>query len=112
MDHLGTKEVVDAAKITVEALVKDIENITEKSISVDPKHHSHFLARRGELLRRIGDECGGVAISFPWAGDKVNLKGSGSCIDAAVSEINAIVKELEDKVTIECDVEHKYHRFE
>ena len=43
-------------------------------MTVDPKHHRYFVARRGEVLRHIGDEFGGVIVSFPRSGvssDKV-----------------------------------------
>ena len=43
-------------------------------MTVDPKHHRYFVARRGEVLRQIGDEFGGVIVSFPRSGvssDKV-----------------------------------------
>lgn len=45
-----------------------IDNITEGEVLVDPKHHKHFVARRGEVLRRISDDYGGVLISFPRQG--------------------------------------------
>merc|ERR1719318_305644 len=80
-------------------------------MTVDPKHHRHFVARRGEVLRRIGDEFGGVVVSFPRngvAGDKVNLKGARNCIDAAIARINEIVKDLEDMVTIDFNVQIKF----
>ena len=110
---IGTKEAVEAAKVIVEARVKELDNIVEDSMTVDPKHHRHFVARRGEVLRRIGDELGGVVVSFPRnavAGDKVNLKGARNCIDAAIARINEIVKDLEDMVTIDCEIEQTYHR--
>jgi len=110
---IGTKEAVAAAKVIVEARVKELDNIVEDSMTVDPKHHKHFVARRGEVLRRIGDEFGGVVVSFPRngvAGDKVNLKGARNCIDAAIARINEIVKDLEDMVTIDCEIEQTYHR--
>ena len=84
-------------------------------MTVDPKHHRHFVARRGEVLRRIGDEFGGVVASFPRngvAGDKVNLKGARNCIDAAITRISEIVEDLEDMVTIDCKIEQNLHRFE
>merc|ERR1719431_665107 len=56
---IGTKEAVAAAKVIVEARVKELDNIVEDSMTVDPKHHKHFVTRRGEVLRRIGDEFGG-----------------------------------------------------
>merc|ERR1719392_524996 len=76
---IGTKEAVEAAKKTMEAKIKELDNIVEDSITVNPKYHKHFVAKRGEVLRRIGEEFGGVAVSFPRAGvesDKVTLKGS------------------------------------
>merc|ERR1712168_267287 len=110
---VGTKEAVAAAKAIVEARVKELDNIVEDSMTVDPKHHKHFVARRGEVLRRIGDEFGGVVVSFPRngvAGDRVNLKGARDCIDAAIARINEIVKDLEDMVTIDCEIQQTYHR--
>merc|ERR1719445_2239321 len=110
---VGTKEAVAAAKSIVEARVKELDNIVEDSMTVDPKHHKHFVARRGEVLRRIGDEFGGVVVSFPRngvAGDRVNLKGAKDCIDAAIARINEIVKDLEDMVTIDCEIQQTYHR--
>ena len=95
--------------------MKELDNIVEDSMTVDPKHHKHFVARRGEVLRRIGDEFGGVVVSFPRngvAGDRVNLKGAKDCIDAAIARINEIVKDLEDMVTIDCEIQQTYHRFE
>jgi len=110
---IGTKEAVASAKAIVEARVKELDNIVEDSMTVDPKHHRHFVARRGEVLRRIGEEFGGVVVSFPRngvAGDKVNLKGARNCIDGAITRINEIVKDLEDMVTIDCEIEQTYHR--
>ena len=37
-------------------------------MTVPQKHHRHFVARRGEVLRHIGEEFGGVIVSFPRAG--------------------------------------------
>ena len=37
-----------------------IDNIVEDTMVVDPKHHRFFVARRGEVLRKIGEEFGGV----------------------------------------------------
>ncbi len=71
---LGTKEAVAAAKKELEERVKGLDNVVEETMTVDPKHHRHFVARRGEVLRQIGDEFGGVIVSFPRSGvasDKV-----------------------------------------
>ena len=93
---VGTKEAVDAAKVIVEARVKELDNIVEDSVTVDPKHHKHFAARGGAVLRMLSDEFGGVVISFPsdGDGDEVLLKGARNCIDAAIARIKEIVKDL------------------
>ena len=73
---LGTKESVASAKIELESRIKDLDKVVEEVMTVDPKHHKYFVARRGEVIRRIGDEFGGVVVSFPRQGvatDKVNF---------------------------------------
>lgn len=90
------------------------------------------------MLHRIADECGGVQISFPRAGvdsDRVILKGSHECIEAAKQRMREIVQELvtfsnprlhyffnqpvlisfdvsfkESMVTEECIIPQKHHR--
>ena len=41
------------------------DNVVEDFITVDPKHHRYFVARRGQVLRDLADEYGGVMVSFP-----------------------------------------------
>lgn len=82
-------------------------------MQVEPRHHKHFVARRGEVLHNISDECGGVMISFPRSGvdsDRVTLKGPKECIEAAKFRINEIINDLESMITIECIIPQKYHR--
>ena len=66
-------------------------------MSVEPRHHRHFVARRGDVLHRISDECGGVMISFPRPGvqsDRVVLKGTKDYIEMAKQRIQEIVTDL------------------
>lgn len=110
---MGKKEAVEKAKAELEANISEIDNIIEGEINIDPKHHRHFVARRGGVLNRIADECGGVQISFPRAGvdsDRVILKGSHDCIEAAKQRMQEIVQELESMVTVECIIPQKHHR--
>lgn len=110
---IGKKEGVDAAKIELETLVKELENIVEGEINVDPKYHRHFVARQGEVLRHIFDEYGGVQVSFPRSGvksSKVVLKGGRECVENAKARILEIVADLEAQVTIDCVIAQKYHR--
>lgn len=94
---IGKKESVEAAKSDLETVIKEIANTTESTLTVDPKHHRHFVTRRGEVLHRISDECGGVLISFPRANDpsdQVSLKGAKECIEAAKARILEIISDL------------------
>merc|ERR1712223_953606 len=103
---IGTKEAVAKAKADLEARILELDNIVEDSMTVDPKHHRYFVARRGEVLRKIGDDFGGVVVSFPRNGvasDKVTLKG-------AKNRIEEIVQDLIEQVTIDCEIEQQYHR--
>ena len=111
---IGTQVACDKAKKIMEAKIVELDNIVEDSMTVAPKYHKHFVARRGEVLRGIGEEFGGVVVSFPRNGvdsDKVSLKGAKNCIAGAIDRINEIVKNLEDMVTIDCEIEQQYHRY-
>nr|CAD7426159.1 unnamed protein product [Timema monikensis] len=110
---IGKQESVEMAKAELEATIKEIDNIVESEMVVEPKHHRHFVARRGEVLHRIADECGGVMISFPRPGvvsDRVVLKGAKDCIELAKLRIQEIVEDLESMVTIECIIPQRHHR--
>lgn len=110
---IGTKQACDSAKKIMESKIKELDNIVEASMTVDPKYHKHFVAKRGEVLRKIGDEFGGVVVSFPRNGvdsDKVNLKGAKDCINGAIERIDEIVKDLEDQITVDCEIQQSYHR--
>merc|ERR1712079_566491 len=110
---VGTKEAVAKAKADLEARILELDNIVEDSMTVDPKHHRYFVARRGEVLRKIGDDFGGVVVSFPRNGvasDKVTLKGAKNCIEGAMARIEEIVQDLIEQVTIDCEIEQQYHR--
>ncbi len=83
-----------------ESLFQD--NIVEGEVDVDMKHHRHFVARRGEVLRHIADDFGGVTVSFPRSGvksTKVVLKGAKDCVDGAIRRIKEIVAELVGSIT-------------
>ncbi|KAK2538717.1 Hdlbp [Columba livia] len=110
---MGTEDAVKEAQKELEALIKNLDNVVEDSMVVDPKHHRHFVIRRGQVLREIADEYGGVMVSFPRSGtqsDKVTLKGAKDCVEAAKKRIQEIIEDLEAQVTIECTIPQKFHR--
>ncbi|OXB58650.1 hypothetical protein ASZ78_003617 [Callipepla squamata] len=110
---MGTEEAVKEAQKELEALIKNLDNVVEDSMVVDPKHHRHFVIRRGQVLREIADEYGGVMVSFPRSGtqsDKVTLKGAKDCVEAAKKRIQEIIEDLalrSFKLTV--TVDPKYH---
>lgn len=111
---IGKKENVETAKAQLEAIIREVNNNTESEMDVDPKYHKHFVAKRGEVINRISEECGGVTISFPRSTEidstRVTLKGPKEGIEAAKQRIVEIVSDLESMVTIECVIEQRHHR--
>uniref|UniRef100_A0A672ZS72 Vigilin n=1 Tax=Sphaeramia orbicularis TaxID=375764 RepID=A0A672ZS72_9TELE len=110
---VGTEEAVREAQKELEELIKSLDNVVEDTMSVDPKHHRYFVARRGQVLRDLADEYGGVMVSFPRTGsqsEKVTLKGAKECVEAAKKRMLEIVEDLEAQVTMECVIPQKFHR--
>ncbi|XP_031553878.1 vigilin-like [Actinia tenebrosa] len=110
---IGKKESVEAAKEQLLKSIKDLDNISEGEVHVDPKWHKHFVAKRGEVLREIADEFGGVVVSFPRSGvnsDRVVLKGAKDCVEAAKARILEIVHDLESMITIDVVIAQEHHR--
>lgn len=73
------------------------DNVVEENMIVDPKHHRYFVARRGQVLRDLADEYGGVMVSFPRTGtqsESVTLKGAKDCVEAAKKRMLEIVDDL------------------
>ncbi|XP_068449326.1 high density lipoprotein binding protein a isoform X2 [Clinocottus analis] len=110
---VGTEEAVRDAQKELEELIKSLDNVVEDNMIVDPKHHRYFVARRGQVLRDLADEYGGVMVSFPRTGtqsEKVTLKGAKECVEAAKKRMLEIVEDLDAQVTIECVITQKFHR--
>ena len=110
---IGKKEQVASAKEILEKRIKELENITEVTVNVAPRHHYHFVSKRGEVLRTIGEQYGGVNVYIPKNGsnsDVVTIKGAHECVDGAKQRILEIVAELESRVTIEVEIPQKHHR--
>uniref|UniRef100_A0A8C5BTA0 Vigilin n=1 Tax=Gadus morhua TaxID=8049 RepID=A0A8C5BTA0_GADMO len=110
---VGTEEAVKEATKELEELIRSLDNVVEDTMSVDPKHHRYFVARRGQVLRDIADEYGGVMVSFPRTGsqsEKVTLKGAKDCVEAAKKRMQEIIEDLDAQVTIECVITQRFHR--
>uniref|UniRef100_UPI0034DD0202 vigilin isoform 3 n=1 Tax=Rattus norvegicus TaxID=10116 RepID=UPI0034DD0202 len=109
----GPSSDVEKAKKQLLHLAEEKDNVVEDYMLVDPRHHRHFVIRRGQVLREIAEEYGGVMVSFPRSGtqsDKVTLKGAKDCVEAAKKRIQEIIEDLEAQVTVECAIPQKFHR--
>ncbi|XP_044754266.1 vigilin [Coccinella septempunctata] len=109
---IGKEESVKEAKKALEASIKELEDWVQTTITVDSKHHKHFVARKAEKLNQINEEYG-VQTSFPRFGevdDQVTLIGPKKAMDAAIARIREIISDLESMVTIECVIPQKHHR--
>lgn len=111
---IGKKENVETARQQLEAIIREVNNNAESEMDVAPKYHRHFVARRGDVINKISEECGGVTISFPRSSEidstRVTLKGPKEGIEAAKQRINEIIGELDSMVTIECAIPQIHHR--
>lgn len=111
---IGTEEAVKEVQKEVEVLLKDLENVVEDSILINPKFHNYFIMQRGQLLREIIKEYGGVFITFSYAGKqstKVTIKGAKACVEAAKKHIQEIFEPLRSEVTTRCVIPPKFHPF-
>ncbi|CAG0880927.1 unnamed protein product, partial [Darwinula stevensoni] len=100
-------------KVAAVPVVLCDDTVVEEEVRVDAKHHRHFTSRRGAVLQEISENYGGVIISFPRANethDRVLLKGSKECVDGAKQRILEIVSDLEQMVTMECEIPQRHHR--
>uniref|UniRef100_UPI00398E5B1B vigilin-like isoform X1 n=1 Tax=Pristiophorus japonicus TaxID=55135 RepID=UPI00398E5B1B len=110
---VGKEDAIKQAHKELEILIKNLDNVVEDLMMVDPKYHRHFVARRGQVLREIAEEYGGVTVSFPRTGvqsDRVMLKGAKDCVEAAKRRIQEIIGDLEAQVTLECVITQRFHR--
>ncbi|EDM07057.1 rCG38172 [Rattus norvegicus] len=111
---IGTEEAVKNVKKVVEVLLKDLEDVVEDNILISPKFHNYFVMQRGQLLREIIKEYGGVFVTFSYAGKqstKVTIKGAKACVEAAKKHIQGIFDPLGSQVTAQCVVPPKFHPF-
>ncbi|XP_029347773.1 vigilin-like [Acyrthosiphon pisum] len=109
----GDKTNAEDAKRKIKEIVKDLENIIEVTMSVPPKHHRHFVARRAEVINQISAEYNGVNVSFPQVNSnssEVLIKGHKDFVEKVKNKINNIVIDLEQRITVEVSIPQRMHR--
>jgi len=110
---IGKQEDCKAALKELQGVVKELMAVDQITFEVDQKHHRHFVAKRGQILRDLADEFGGVMVSFPRPGVDsaiVTIKGPKECVHGAKDRILEMVADLEAQVTVNCMIPQKYHR--
>ncbi|XP_025414191.1 vigilin-like, partial [Sipha flava] len=91
---------------------KVLENTIRAVVNVDPKYHNYFVARRGEIINRIINDCNGVSITFPKiasSNSAVIIKGDKINVEEAKRKIEEIVKDLKNVIEVTMKVPPKYH---
>ncbi|XP_025406272.1 vigilin-like [Sipha flava] len=106
---LSKQKLLDYAKV--------LENTIRVVVNVDPKHkrahgyHNYFVARRGEIINRIINDCN-VSITFPkiaYSNSAIIIKGDKINVVEAKHKIEEIVKDLENIIEVTMNVPPKYH---
>ncbi|KAK7909821.1 hypothetical protein WMY93_014505 [Mugilogobius chulae] len=100
---VGKEEAVRQAQKELECLLKNLDDVVEDTMSVDIRHHRHFVCRRGQVLRELAEEYGALL-------QKVTLKGAKDCVEAAKRRIQEIIEDLESQVSVEVAIPQRYHR--
>lgn len=108
----GSEADIKAAKAVVEEKVKEWQNVVTETISIESKYHGQMLARRGEFLDRLTQDCGGVTVQLPKekGSDVIKLKGGKSSVAAAAAKIREFVEDIKAQVTVECTIPVKHHK--
>lgn len=110
---MGKKEAVAEAKQELMSKIKDLNNVVEGEVMIDKKHHKYFATRKGQVLKDVIDEYGGVQISMPKEhenSNKFTLKGAKDCVEGAKARLLEIVNDLESMIEVKCVIAQKHHR--
>ncbi|XP_025409088.1 vigilin-like [Sipha flava] len=107
-----SKADVAVSKQRLSDHAKVLENTIRAVVNVDPKYQNYFVARRGEVINRIINDCNGVSITFPKiasSNSAVIIKGDEINVEEAKRKIEEIVKDLKNIIEVTMNVPPKYH---
>jgi len=110
---IGKEEDTKRALGELQAIIEELIAVDQINFDVDQKYHRHFVARRGQILKDLAEEFGGVMVSFPRPGvdsTLVTIKGPKECVHGAKAKILEMVAELDAQVTVNCVIPQKFHR--
>jgi len=110
---IGKEEDTKRALGELKAIIEELMAVDQINFDVEQKYHRHFVARRGQILKDLAEEFGGVMVSFPRPGvdsTLVTIKGPKECVHGAKAKILEMVAELDAQVTVNCVIPQKFHR--
>lgn len=110
---IGKEEDTKRALDDLKAIIEELMAVDQINFEVEQKYHRHFVARRGQILKDLAEEFGGVMVSFPRPGvdsTMVTIKGPKECVHGAKAKILEMVAELDAQVTVNCVIPQKFHR--
>jgi len=111
----GTKDNVEKARQMLEASQTALARIKEETVDIPHSQHAMLLGSKGQLIRSIREDCGGVLIRFPSAtsnSSKVLVKGPAEDVERAMKQLLELAAEQKEQhCTLEMKAKPEHHRF-
>jgi rRNA processing protein Krr1/Pno1 len=111
----GTKENVEKAKQIIDNIQKSLDKVTEITVDIPHARHSLLVSGRGNIIRAISQECGGVLIRFPTANtrsDTVLIRGLAEDVEKAKELLLDLANDTnESNMMAEIRASPELHRF-
>ncbi|KAI1301719.1 Vigilin [Halotydeus destructor] len=108
----GKKENVLKVQSAFGDVIQAMQLIVKDEVQVAQKYHSHFVDKRGKVLKRMSG-LSEVIISFPSstqaASDVVALEGPKLYIQKVKERILNEVNRLKSVITVNCCIEQQHH---
>jgi transcription antitermination factor NusA-like protein len=111
----GTKDGIERARELIENKQKTLGHITELTVEIPHVQHAALQGSKGQLLRAVRDECGGIMIHFPApnvTSDKILLRGPSDDVNKAKELLLDLANDTTNsRMTAELHAKPEYHRF-
>ncbi|RXK40531.1 hypothetical protein M231_02183 [Tremella mesenterica] len=117
----GDKQAIAAAKKAVLAVVEEVGDDIQLTVTIDPKYHRSLIGPGGQKIRDLVVACGGPAegskqtgmVTFPKAGDEhpdqVRLRGDSKLVQALSTELTKQASILSQTIIIGVPVPSSHH---
>lgn len=114
----GSKEQINAAKSELSKRSKAFDDIIERRLNIDKKHHKDLIGVGGSNIKKIVLEAGGSennarAVQFPKSGgpdsDEVVVRGPKDVVDKICAALTSLAATKDSQVTEIVDVPADRH---